>query len=261
MNSDKTIESRFSAAAKTYHKHASAQLAIARNLAEMIKASKKTQTILEIGCGTGTLTKHLVNLFPNAEITALDISRNMIEQATTNLEKLKTIRFVCQNAMEFEASESFDLVCSSASLHWITPLSSIMQKIYTFLKPGGSLICSVMLAGTLGELRNARNFVAPHKLPATELPTEQETVSAILSSGLKVTEARQLSLIEEYENTASFLKVINAQGLTGGYPSRGTKPLTGHEIEALKCYYDAEYKSGNGVLATYKACLITALKK
>ena len=42
------------------------------------KDSIKIKNILEIGCGTGYLTRALIELFPSAHITAVDIAPGMI---------------------------------------------------------------------------------------------------------------------------------------------------------------------------------------
>lgn len=46
---------------------------------------KENPTILEVGCGPGTVTKHLNSLLPTAEILATDVSSEMLEFAKANV--------------------------------------------------------------------------------------------------------------------------------------------------------------------------------
>src|SRR5437764_14718968 len=43
------------------------------------------ERILDAGCGSGRVTAELLNAFPKAHVTAVDASRNMVEQARTGL--------------------------------------------------------------------------------------------------------------------------------------------------------------------------------
>ena len=50
--------------------------------------------LLEIGCGTGSLTRSMALAFPKAQITCLDISPHYLKQAQKNLAEFKRINFV-----------------------------------------------------------------------------------------------------------------------------------------------------------------------
>ena len=53
------------------------------------------------------------------------------------------------------ASESFDLVVASLSLHWVNDLPGALIQIRRTLKPDGLFLASLPALGTLGELRTA----------------------------------------------------------------------------------------------------------
>ena len=69
------IRRDFDRAATTYDAHASVQNRLALELAARI--DDEPASILELGCGTGTLTAHLRARFPAAEIVAVDFSPAM----------------------------------------------------------------------------------------------------------------------------------------------------------------------------------------
>ena len=56
-------------------------------LINAIPDTKENPKILDLGCGTGNITQKAKERFPNAKITCLDLSENMIEIAKEKLNK------------------------------------------------------------------------------------------------------------------------------------------------------------------------------
>ena len=64
---------RFSNASKTYDLHAAPQKQLARTIVDFLPILENP-SILEIGSGTGVLTRKLQEKFPNSKIHAIDIA-------------------------------------------------------------------------------------------------------------------------------------------------------------------------------------------
>jgi len=93
-------------------------------------------SVLELGCGTGYFTKELVNT--NANITAIDISPELLESAKSKIKSDK-INFVLGNACSVPFEDStFDVILGSSVLHHLD-LDSAIKEIYRILKKGGSI--------------------------------------------------------------------------------------------------------------------------
>ena len=93
--------------------------------------------VLEIGCGTGQLTRSLVAR--GLHVTALEPGRNLVALARQNLEDAGAVEFV--NARFEDAGlprEHFRAVFSASALHWVDPTVS-WRKIADVLIPGGTL--------------------------------------------------------------------------------------------------------------------------
>jgi len=93
--------------------------------------------VLEIGCGSGQLTRSLVAR--GLHVTALEPGKNLIALASENLDGAGTVKFV--NARFEEASfpdEQFRAVFSASALHWVDPRVG-WRKIADVLVPGGTL--------------------------------------------------------------------------------------------------------------------------
>jgi ubiquinone/menaquinone biosynthesis C-methylase UbiE len=93
--------------------------------------------VLEVGCGSGQLTRGLVAR--GLHVTALEPGKSLIALARQNLEGAAEVEFV--NAQFEEAllrREQFQAVFSASAFHWIDPEVS-WQKTADVLVPGGTL--------------------------------------------------------------------------------------------------------------------------
>jgi SAM-dependent methyltransferase len=94
--------------------------------------------VLEVGCGSGQLTRALVTR--GLHVTALEPGKSLIALARQNLEGTGAVEFV--NA-QFEDAllprEQFQAVFSASAFHWVDPRVS-WQKAADVLVPGGTLV-------------------------------------------------------------------------------------------------------------------------
>ncbi|KZX16398.1 class I SAM-dependent methyltransferase [Methanobrevibacter curvatus] len=95
--------------------------------------------ILDLGCGTGVVTKNLKELFPNSTVTCLDLSPKMIEIAKEKLKNYKGIEFFVGDFLNFEFEEGYDAVLSSLAIHHINDndKKTLYKRIYNILNKGG----------------------------------------------------------------------------------------------------------------------------
>lgn len=96
---------------------------------------KKGEKILDLGCGTGDLTKKISEF--GVDVMGIDHSENMIQQAKNKYPHLK---FLVANATALDYENEFDAVFSNAVLHWVKPPKQALSSIYMSLKPGGRFI-------------------------------------------------------------------------------------------------------------------------
>jgi 2-polyprenyl-3-methyl-5-hydroxy-6-metoxy-1,4-benzoquinol methylase len=91
--------------------------------------------VLEIGCGTGQLTRQLAGR--GFSLTAIDIGPAMVEAARRNSAD-PTVRFELCSFEEFAGPGPFDLIVSGTAFHWVDP-SVAWAKTARLLRPGGWL--------------------------------------------------------------------------------------------------------------------------
>ena len=111
---------------------------------------KKEQTILDLGCGTGTLTAQLVNL--GSKVIGVDSSQNMVDKAK---EQFSNIEFRVCDALDLPFEKEWDVVFSNAVFHWISDHNTLLQNIHKVLKPRGLLVCEFGAYGNISTIDNA----------------------------------------------------------------------------------------------------------
>lgn len=221
------------------------------------------QRILEIGCGTGHLTRLTHQTFPDIDLDAIDISEAMIQEVHKDFAHQKNIHFIVADARNFSSFSSYDLILSSSSLQWATPLNTCFQNLLLLLQPKGLLVCALMIKGTLAELHEARQRIAPQKLPAIHLPSSNDVVNHLTDTGFNILQKKELTFHETYPSSRAFLLSIHNQGVTGGNLSRSKTVLTRGELQQLITDYETHYSTNainSDVQATYQVLFFTATK-
>ncbi|MGD0788451.1 MAG: methyltransferase domain-containing protein [Terracidiphilus sp.] len=106
---------------------------------------------LDLGCGTGTVARHLLERFPNAQLTCLDLAGNMIATAQQKLASYPRVSYVHGDFTAMAGDESYDVVVSSLALHHLAADAEkreFYRRIYLSLRPGGVFYNADAVLGT-----------------------------------------------------------------------------------------------------------------
>ena len=259
--SDPSIASRFSAAAPSYDQFARVQRQVADKLINAISHEPTFHRILEVGCGTGYLTRNLLERFPTSSIVAIDLSPRMVEEAQRSLPPVNRVGWRVSDLARFTSDPPFDLLASSSAMHWIEPHAGGFASARRLLKLGGELTCALMIHGTLYELRDARLRCAPHKVPDGVLPYPNELKNHLRQNGFQIDLFENCSYLALYPSARMMLTALHDMGLTGGSVSKSKVPLNRSELQRLQVDYDQSYRDESGdVRATYEVALIKAIR-
>ena len=149
------VAASFDRAAATYEQHACVQRQVAETLAGWLQESidgNRIRSALEIGCGTGYLTRCLLDRFPDTRWLISDISPQMVETCRQHLETLPclqpAVRFGVVDGERLDSDlpdeASFDLICSNLTLQWFTDLRMGLRQLWQRVQPGGWLCFSTL---------------------------------------------------------------------------------------------------------------------
>jgi SAM-dependent methyltransferase len=109
---------------------------------------QRGETILDIGCGDGTLTLEIKNR--GAEVVGIDNNLSMVAAA-----RAKGLDVRLMDAEDLRFSEAFDAAFSNATLHWVLAKQRAARAIWFALKAGGRFAGEMGGAGNLAALRRA----------------------------------------------------------------------------------------------------------
>jgi len=99
------------------------------------------RAVLDFGAGVGNSLPHLSERFPDARLTALDVSAESLAVAMRRFPKAAD--FVCQNGRDIPLADgSFDLIFSSCVFHHIDAAehARTLKDLRRLLAPGGRMI-------------------------------------------------------------------------------------------------------------------------
>jgi trans-aconitate 2-methyltransferase len=105
-----------------------------RDLAALIEPRPNLR-IIDLGCGTGELTRELHEQLSASETLGIDSSESMLQKAASS----GPVHFQLADIPSFTTDHPFDLVFSNAALHWIPDHERLFTKLMTLLAPQGQL--------------------------------------------------------------------------------------------------------------------------
>lgn len=100
------------------------------------------ESILDLGCGDGALTRVLVDL--GCRLVGVDASPTMVAAART-----LDLDARVMDGRELPFDETFDAVFSNAALHWMKEPEKVFVGVWRALKPGGRFVAEM---GGLGNV-------------------------------------------------------------------------------------------------------------
>ena len=118
--------------------------------------------VVDLGCGTGELTRRLADSLPSSDVLGLDSSPQMLERAHAHARP--GLRFELGNLAELDGK--WDLIISNAALQWSDNHETLIPHLFSHLTPGGQIAVQVPSNHnsaahlTIGEVAGREPFVS-----------------------------------------------------------------------------------------------------
>lgn len=225
------IGEKFSKASATYNDNATAQNMIASRLASLCEADRKEDCgmkILEIGPGSGTLTRHLGRMLKPAEATFIDL------YPLQPFGIARQERYVVGDAEEWieqDPDKGYDLIASASTIQWFADPERFFANAAAKLRPGGRLVCSTYLPGNLAELDPLR--------PAPLIYRTRDELSEMLGRHFSHVELSEERISIDFESPRQALMHLKLTGVGGGT----SRSMTRHLLTALPPHPRFTYRS------------------
>lgn len=134
-------------------------------------------TILDVGCGEGSLTRRILESVPGARITAVDASASMLETAGKRLEdEAERVRLVRARLEEWRPDGPFEAAYSNLVLHNLARerKARVLVRIRESLLPGGIFLWGDLIRYEDEELQE--HFVGLRIRHARERGCDEELI-------------------------------------------------------------------------------------
>lgn len=105
--------------------------------------------ILDLGAGTGLMAGYLINQYPNAHITLIDLSEGMLDIAKLRFKNHSNVTYIAADYTKYDFTGHYDLVISSLSIHHLEDMDkkNLYNRIYTLLHKNGLFINADQVLG------------------------------------------------------------------------------------------------------------------
>jgi trans-aconitate 2-methyltransferase len=110
-----------------------------------------SETVLDAGCGSGRVTRMLVERLPAGKVIAVDGSAAMVEKVR-EVQRPTDESFV-SDLTALELDQPVDAITSSAVFHWIPDHGALFARMRAALKPGGRIEAQCGGKGNIDEFR------------------------------------------------------------------------------------------------------------
>jgi trans-aconitate 2-methyltransferase len=91
---------------------------------------------IDLGCGTGELTRRLADALPESDVLGIDSSAEMLERSKEFARP--GLRFEVQAIEKLDGE--YDLIFSNAALQWVPDHETFFPKLFDRVRPGGQLV-------------------------------------------------------------------------------------------------------------------------
>lgn len=169
----------FGAACRSYNPAARLQRYMGQVMLDHLQAqwhlwrADQGPDILDLGCGTGWFTGRLAQGCGSAAdtVTGADLSPGMLDYARSA--NPPGIRWLVADAESLPlADNSVDVVFSNLMIQWCSQPTRVLTECRRVLKPGGLVLVSTLLDGTLAELEQAWHLADPGHRHVNRFETE-----------------------------------------------------------------------------------------
>lgn len=241
------IAKTFGLASKSYDVSSRLQRFSGKHLMPWLP-NNKALTVLDLGSGTGFFTDLLANSYQ--KVIGLDMSKNMLHFAAQA--RNKNITWLEADAHKIPLQEaSIDFIYSNLVIQWCDPLDVAIDEMLRVLKPGGFIIFTTLVDGTLHELKSSWRQV-DNDQHVINFKTEAELTELFNHEQANVLEHKCQDVVLEYENVIHLARELKCLGASH-LPQKRNRGLSGKDKWCAMTEHYQDFLEPNGIYpATYR---------
>lgn len=239
---------RFQRAAASYDRQALIQERMVEHLLELLSqhSSNPPQRVLEIGCGTGLLTRRLIQRMSGIEELVLN---DLVPDFASRIHIADlAVQFLPGDIETLSLPGSFDLIISSSTLHWLHDLERLLVKLAAHLRSGGIVAFSLYGTDNLREIKELTKVA----LPCPALPE----IEAMLCQHFSLMHSSEERVQLHFPSPQEVLRHLRQTGVN----ALSRSPWNRTKLEQFCTEYRHCFSAGSGVALTYHPMYCVAHK-
>jgi NADH dehydrogenase [ubiquinone] 1 alpha subcomplex assembly factor 5 len=233
-------------------------------LAERLDDMNRTFPLaLELGAHGGILSTELANRGGIETLVRCDVSAQMV-RAASGKKSSKCARAIVSDEEYLPfAPNTFDLIISCLSLHWVNDLPGALIQARRCLKPDGLFLAAIFGSGTLLELRQAlleaemaeSGGAGPRVSPFTDV---RDAGSLLMRAGFALPVVDIDSLTVSYRSALDLMRDLRGMGEANAVAER-RRSFTRRStiLRAAAIYADCHADASHRIPATFQILTLT----
>ena len=247
------VRRRFAKHLEAYDSLAVVQQQIAATLAGYfsVYAPARFGTVLEVGCGTGFLTRELVKIGGMEKLYLNDL----VPEALPALEKrlgeegcFVQVGLLPGDAEQIDIPQEADLIASASAMQWFEDLDGFLAKTAAALKPGGWLVFNLFGPENLRQVRELTGSGLDY-LPAGEL-------RRLLEKHVEIVALREETIRQTFDTPFDVLRHLQQTGVT----ATGEFRWTPGSLRTFEREYTVRYGRNGKVHLDWEVVYVIARK-
>ena len=204
------IQNNFNKSAQHYDLYTQLHRDIADKVCSRLMREEMPTAILDVGCGTGYLTRKLKDLMPQVEIVGLDFAQGMLEVARLKREDIFWVLGDCKKIGLTD--QSFDWVVSNLAYQWSDDLTEAFSEARRVLNSKGIFACTLFGYKTCQELFQSLNEAKGHDLNFSRLPQESSVRELLAKCDFKNVDIHTQVMKMEFKDIYALLNWLKSIG-------------------------------------------------
>ncbi len=237
------VKRRFAGAFGSYDKSAVVQKKIAADLFALIGryvSLPVSGMVLEVGCGTGFLTRMISTLVPPDRLLLNDIC----PESRLCLDDVPHASFLEGDAENLDFPSGLGLIASSSVLQWFQDLEGFLAKCHSHLMPGGYLALSTFAPGNLEEVSEISGNSLDY------MPSDR--LESLIAARFDILCSREDTHILHFRTPVDVLRHLKQTGVNG----TGSRLWTKKDLNDFCMRYTERFGNGDGCTLTYRPLYI-----
>lgn len=248
------VRHRFTNSAASYDQVAVLQREVGDRLLERMEPVHiEPQRILEIGAGTGYVTRGMLKGYRKADVIAVDVAKGMLRQNMRCAPWLRKPRLICADLHSLPFVDgAFDLVISNLTLQWSDDVPRALAEMRRVISPNGAVFFSTFGPQTLQELRGSWAEVDDYE--HVHRFADKHTIGdCMMAAGFSgpVVDSEIITLT--YSQPREVMRDLKQLGAANLSPARSRGLISPHRLGRVEAAYAIAHRDQQGrVPATYE---------